>query len=463
MKRVLRFFKRSLATRILLVFIVTSLLITALLLTMIIKGFSTQWRTNVSPHLAQYLNYVNADIGDPPDIERAKELANELPISIYITGPELSFTSTGQALDLADLEFDNDQRRFGKRYRRANDLSDYKVQIGEHQDRTVLRSEVGDYQIYYELSHSGKRGHRDGVVTRTILSILALLGLCYLILRYMLRPGQDIKTGVNKMCAGELNYRVPVRAQNDLGDLSDSINTMADDIEKMLDAKRQLLLGVSHELRSPLTTIMASIGILESRRSELSETAQTALGLLSSDLERFNQLVADLLEISRYDTAGGRLDQDYFAIVEFVRRAAAETGHSHVQIIYPEALEETIVSADKRRLARVIANLLQNADNYAGGPTAIELRRVGQVMEIAVEDRGPGVPVEERQLIFGRFARGSEGGRRGAGTGTGLGLALVAEHVRLHSGRVRVDDRPDGEPGARFVVELPVVIDDDDE
>ena len=69
-----------------------------------------------------------------------------------------------------------------------------------------------------------------------------------------------------------------------------------------------------------------------------------------------------------------------------------------------------------------------------------------------------GVPVDERQLIFGRFARGSEGGRRGAGTGTGLGLALVAEHVRLHGGRVRVDDRPDGLPGARFVVELPVVV-----
>ena len=129
---------------------------------------------------------------------------------------------------------------------------------------------------------------------------------------------------------------------------------------------------------------------------------------MSSDLERFNQLVADLLEISRYDTSGGKIDPDYFGIVEFVERAVEDSGHSHVPVNHPSDVDETVVHADKRRLARVIANLLQNADNYGGGATAIELRRVGRVIEIAVEDEGPGVPIDERQLIFSRFARGSE-------------------------------------------------------
>jgi two-component system sensor histidine kinase MtrB len=290
-----------------------------------------------------------------------------------------------------------------------------------------------------------------------VVTTLAGVGLGSWASRRVLLPLEEVSETAEALAGGDLSARLDVEQDRDLTALAVSFNHMAANLEERIERDAQFASDVSHELRSPLTTIMASVGILESRRDGLSEIGRTALDLLSSDLERFNQLVADLLEISRYDTAGGQIDQDYFPIVEFVRRATAETGHSHVPVIFPDALDGTIVIADKRRLARVIANLLQNADNYGGGPTAIELRRVGKVMEIAVEDSGAGVPVEERQLIFGRFARGSEGGSRGDGTGTGLGLALVAEHVRLHSGRVRVDDRPDGESGARFVVELPIV------
>jgi signal transduction histidine kinase len=115
------------------------------------------------------------------------------------------------------------------------------------------------------------------------------------------------------------------------------------------------------------------------------------------------------------------------------------------------------VDADKRRLVRVIANLLDNAARYGGGATSVSLRRVDEGVQVAVEDEGPGIPPDERELVFSRFARGGGAGRRGSGDGVGLGLALVAEHVRLHGGRVWVEDRPDGKEGARFVVELPVL------
>jgi len=115
-----------------------------------------------------------------------------------------------------------------------------------------------------------------------------------------------------------------------------------------------------------------------------------------------------------------------------------------------------VVRADKRRLVRVIANLLDNARKYGGGPTRIELRRLPEGLLIAVEDAGPGVPVEERDLVFDRFSRGAGSSRRAGSEGVGLGLSLVAEHVALHRGTVWVEDRPDGDSGARFVVELPV-------
>ena len=122
-----------------------------------------------------------------------------------------------------------------------------------------------------------------------------------------------------------------------------------------------------------------------------------------------------------------------------------------------------IVDVDKRRLVRVIANLLDNAARYGGGATNVEVHVEGDVVQIVVEDAGEGVPIEERERIFERFARApSAAGSRGSGEGTGLGLALVKEHVMLHGGRVWVGDRLDGESGARFVVELPIVPSDEE-
>jgi signal transduction histidine kinase len=280
--------------------------------------------------------------------------------------------------------------------------------------------------------------------------------------RRVLRPLEDVSGTAERIAAGELSARLEVADDRDLIALAASFNEMAANLEERIERDAQFASDVSHELRSPLMTIMASVEVLNSRRDDLPDRQQMALDLLTSDLERFRQLVGDLLEISRYDVGAQSLDLDEFGIVEFVRRVAAEAEHTSIPVIAAPELETTIVAADKRRLARVIANLLDNARYYAGGATAIEVTVFGDTVEIGVEDAGPGVPEEERAVIFARFARGSEGGRRGAGTGTGLGLALVSEHVRLHGGRVRVDDRPDGGSGARFVVSLPIVLDDDD-
>ena len=133
------------------------------------------------------------------------------------------------------------------------------------------------------------------------------------------------------------------------------------------------------------------------------------------------------------------------------------TNGDSVPVDLDSELAGVVVQADKRRLARVVANLLDNARKYGDGATSVVLQRVDDGVQIAVEDEGPGVPEEERDVIFDRFARGGGAGRRGSGEGVGLGLALVAEHVRLHGGRVWVEDRADGRPGARFVVELPVL------
>ena len=155
-----------------------------------------------------------------------------------------------------------------------------------------------------------------------------------------------------------------------------------------------------------------------------------------------------------------QLDAEEVALGEFIRQAigAAVARERNVPIIHNNGTDELFVELDKRRIAQVIRNLSENADKYAGGVTQIRLHHDGDDVRIEIEDEGPGVPVEERELIFERFARGIEGGRRGSGTGVGLGLSLVTEHLRLQGGTISVTNRVDGLTGSRFVISLPKIV-----
>jgi signal transduction histidine kinase len=221
---------------------------------------------------------------------------------------------------------------------------------------------------------------------------------------------------------------------------------------------------VSHELRSPIQTLAAAVQVLERRRAELSDRSRAAVDLLSSEVDRFQALVEELLEISRFDAGAQRLELDEVRIDRVVMEAVRVSGSPDVPVEIDGDLAGALVTADKRRLMRVIANLLDNAEKYAGGATAVTLERgTNGSLNIAVEDAGPGIEPQQRAVIFDRFARGLEAGRRGTGDGVGLGLALVEEHVRLHGGRVWVEDRDDGVRGARFVIELPMMPGSEDE
>jgi signal transduction histidine kinase len=201
-------------------------------------------------------------------------------------------------------------------------------------------------------------------------------------------------------------------------------------------------------------TLTASLEVLENSRADLTERAATALDLLSSDIDRFKVLVEDLLEISRFDVGTASLELSEIHLPEFLRQTIRYAGAA-ARLHVPPDRADLVVVADKRRLARVMSNLLDNAAKYGGGATDVSLRVDTSTVAIVIDDEGPGVPPQERAVIFDRFSRGGAGGRRGSDTGVGLGLAMVDEDVNLHGGRVWVTDRPGDTPGARFVVELP--------
>jgi two-component system, OmpR family, sensor histidine kinase MtrB len=270
--------------------------------------------------------------------------------------------------------------------------------------------------------------------------------------RLVLRPVKDAALAAEMIAGGDMETRLTPEGDVDLDRLVLSFNRMVDALQTRIQRDARFASDVSHELRSPLMTLASGLSVLQSRRHELPERSQTALDLLADEIQRFQRMVQDLLEISRTD--GGQVDFNKEEVLagEFVMRVA-EQYEREIPIHAEGGADEAILEVDKRRMVRVIGNLIENADRYAGGVTEIGIVPAGKNIRIRIDDAGPGVPAEEREHIFERFARGETARARASGEGTGLGLSLVVEHVKLHGGRVWVENSPSG--GARFIVELP--------
>jgi two-component system sensor histidine kinase MtrB len=329
------------------------------------------------------------------------------------------------------------------------------------------------HAAYFEVFSLSDLGHTLGVLEGTLVvagAVTTVLGaaLGRFASRRLLRPLTAVSRAAVAIAGGQLDTRLPSETTDaDLEGLTTSFNAMVDQIQSRIEREARFNSDVSHELRSPLTTLAASLEVLERDLAELPPRAQRALQLLGEDLRRFQRMVGDLLEMSRADAGSMDVFLDEVNVGELVRRAVEAGVHTlgdgatspRVQI--GEDAEMLHVGVDKRRFERVMTNLLENAANYGGGAVGIsvEARENGipgqHTIEIAVEDAGPGIDPSERTKVFERFYRGSASGRRGTGTGTGLGLALVAEHMRLMHGEAWAESSSAG--GARFVIALPVL------
>ncbi|RDI34394.1 sensor histidine kinase [Lentzea flaviverrucosa] len=289
------------------------------------------------------------------------------------------------------------------------------------------------------------------LIAGTVLSGMLGVGLGSWASRRALRPLTELTDAASRIAGGDLKARLPSQRDPDLGPLASTFNTTADALEQRVLRDARFAGDVSHELRSPLTTMVNAAAVLRRRQAELPGTAGKALGLLTSEVDRFARMVVDLMEISRADQDGDKADFEPLDVGGLVHGAAGLRLGQDVEIVVEPP--PPLVLGDRRRLDRVIGNLIENAEQHAGGAVRLAVLHQDGNIRLEVDDAGPGVPRDMRSQVFERFTRGARAGSRGADTGSGLGLALVAEHVRRHHGEVWVEDRPGG--GARFVVELP--------
>jgi two-component system, OmpR family, sensor histidine kinase MtrB len=282
-----------------------------------------------------------------------------------------------------------------------------------------------------------------------------------LVTRWVVVPIRQGAQAASRVSAGNLDERMAARGTDDLAALANSFNEMAAslqdklrELEELSNVQRQFVSDVSHELRTPLTTIRLAADVLFGAKEELSHDPRRSAELLQGQLERFEALLADLLEISKHDANVATLDTESADVCDLVLRAAADAqqlaARHGTRIEFRLPAEQCIAEVDRRRVERVLRNLLDNAVEHGEGrDVVVTVAADSDAVAVAVRDHGVGITPGEQQFVFERFWRADPARARTTG-GTGLGLAIALEDTRLHSGWLQVW----GEPGRGSVFRL---------
>lgn len=330
--------------------------------------------------------------------------------------------------------------------------------IGEHASFRVVAlgtdSASGPVVVYVATSLEQLEESVDTVRQILVLGLPLLLalvgGTSWVIVGGALRPVESIRSQVADISAHDLSRRVPVPAVDDeVGRLARTMNDMLDRLQRFTELQRRFLADASHELRSPIASSRAELEVALANPS--SNDWMTTASELLDDNERMERLVRDLLFLARVDDPSALLADDPVDLDEIVREEVRRLApRSRVRIDTTE-MEPAEVQGSADQLARVVRNVLENAERHARAQVTVQLRTVEGVAILVIGDDGPGVAQEDRERIFDRFTRIDSSRTRETG-GTGLGLAIARETVQAHGGRVFVQD---SEIGASFVVELP--------
>jgi signal transduction histidine kinase len=281
------------------------------------------------------------------------------------------------------------------------------------------------------------------------LAVLVSVVAVQLLARGMTSPLREMTAAARAMAGGDYSQRVRATSRDEVGQLAEAFNTMAEDLEQVDLLRREMVANVSHELRTPVTALRAQ---LENMVDGVSEPDHATLEAALEQTERLGRLVAYLLDLSRIEAGAVGLEIADVPLAEFLRRAAAEAeplaAPKQLELAVDVQPSDLTVPADAERLHQVVANLLHNAVRHSPPETTVRLvaRRGGSRVVIDVVDQGPGIPRSDRSRVFERFSRGNAPNLTGQEStgGTGLGLAIVRWAVQLHGGTVHVADSPAG-------------------
>jgi two-component system, OmpR family, sensor histidine kinase MtrB len=312
-----------------------------------------------------------------------------------------------------------------------------------------VQARTGLFELYYLFPLTAEQ-QTIALIQRTVLVsglalVLLVLAITLLVTRQVVRPVRVAAETASRLAAGDLAQRIKVRGTDDLARLGQSFNDMAGSLQRQIRRleelsrlQRRFTSDVSHELRTPLTTIRMAAELLHASRAEFTPELSRSAELLRAELDRFESLLADLLEISRYDAGVTNLEAetaDLRNVVALTVDANQMLAERHAtEVVVHQPIQPMTAEMDPRRVERIVRNLLANAlDHGEGKPIIVTIAGDEHAVAVTVRDHGVGLRPGEASLVFNRFWRGDASRSRLTG-GTGLGLAISLEDARLHGG-----------------------------
>ena len=413
---------RSVFTKLLVIIIATGIA-----LNLVVVGFFVAHRhmveSSIHQNVIQYINYLIADIGNPPSVDRAREIARQTLLEIHFQSPQNKWSTAGNPPDL-------DRGRFYVWKESPN------FRFGRYHGHSFVEVNRNSGLFIFKFSKPfDRKDRRDGLFFLLLIFMVAILGGAFLSIRRVLRPVKWLNEGVREVSRGNLDHRVPLKKYDELRDLAEAFNNMTDRIRKMLQAKEQLLLDVSHEMRSPLTRMKVAIEFLPDGKSKES---------IKADLKEMENMISEILDTARTHHLHGQLKRRKLNLVDLLHEVvpAFENHSPGVEIgDIPKAIN---VDVDAEQIKVVLNNVLDNAVKYSrpdSEPVRIFYERRAPYAIIRIQDDGIGIPEEELPFIFEPFYRVDKSRSKRTG-GYGLGLSLCKTIMEAHDAKITVDSSP---------------------
>jgi signal transduction histidine kinase len=411
----------SLKWRLVTLFLLLALATTAVFLFGMQRVLQGGWQGYAKPLVADYVDKLAVEIGAPPDEERAKAIVARLPLSIRIDGPQVHYDShPGGAYS---------SRRHPTV--RAEPVEAQREHEFGAEGWGLTRTTADGHRIAFGLAGPLPDARPRTFGWITLAALLLLTTLAYVVVRRMLRPLDDIGAGVARFGSGAFEPLIRVRRKDELGDLAERINRMAASLHGKLDAKRALLLAISHELRSPLTRARVN--------AELVEEGEHRNALLR-DLGEMRDLITELLESERLASGHAALHTEVVDLTALVRElVAAQWPDAGLELQLDERIGP--VRVDPMRVRLLLRNLIDNALRHSAGaptPPVVSLSSDARgELHLSVRDFGPGVAEEHLPHLTEPFYRADSARQRATG-GFGLGLTLCQLVAQAHGGTLRI-------------------------
>ncbi len=371
----------------------------------------------------QYVNYLIADLGTPPRLDRAREISHRSSLSIRYQSPELSWSTS-------DDPVPESLTTFHFWHNRPN------IRAGTYRGRHIFMVTRGDGRFTFELTRNFLHDSRLKWLV-AILGILLtfVLLIAYLSIRWILKPVKWLKDGVQQVSRGNLEHQITLKRSDELRDLAAAFNTMTVRIRDMLHAKEQLLLDVSHELRSPVTRMKVALEMMP--ESSLKDQ-------IREDLAEMEIMVAEILETARSRKTADAIKIEPLKIGQLIQKVVAEYSNQPPGIQSVEIPQTVGLRGDPEKIKTVLRNILDNAFKYSTSsskPISISMKHQAPDVIIQIQDNGIGIPADVLPYIFEPFYRVDKSRSRRTG-GYGLGLSICKTIMSAHHGKIQIDSTP---------------------